>query len=255
MNLHLNTNITTGYKNNSQKTRVMSEYWIAENIYCLCCGNVHIEKLKNNMPVSDVMCRLCGEIFEIKARKGNFTKKIPDGAYRTMIERITSDTNPSLLLMSYNENYMVFNLTFVPKFFLTPEIIEKRPPLASNARRAGWVSCNILYSAIPSQGKIDIINDGVIEDVKDVVNGYALISGLKTSNIAARGWLFDTLNCVNRIGLREFNLNDIYKFVDELSEKHKDNHNIRAKLRQQLQMLRDKGIIEFLGNGHYRRTI
>ena len=36
---------------------------------------------------------------------------------------------------------------------------------------------------------------------------------------------------------------------------HAENHNIKAKLRQQLQMLRDRGVIEFLGNGLYRRII
>jgi type II restriction enzyme len=33
---------------------------------------------------------------------------------------------------------------------------------------------------------------------------------------------------------------------------HPQNRNIEAKIRQQLQMLRDHGLIEFLGNGRYR---
>lgn len=47
----------------------------------------------------------------------------------------------------------------------------------------------------------------------------------------------------------------MYQFVDELQLKHIDNHNIEAKIRQQLQVLRDKGFIEFLGNGQYRKLL
>jgi type II restriction enzyme len=31
-----------------------------------------------------------------------------------------------------------------------------------------------------------------------------------------------------------------------LQAKHPENHNVKAKVRQQLQFLRDKGVIEFL---------
>lgn len=33
----------------------------------------------------------------------------------------------------------------------------------------------------------------------------------------------------------------------------KENHHVKDKIRQQLQMLRDNGIIEFTGRGHYRK--
>ena len=50
-------------------------------------------------------------------------------------------------------------------------------------------------------------------------------------------------------------MKDMYIFADELSAKHTDNHNIRAKIRQQLQFLRDKGFIKFLGGGTYRKIL
>jgi type II restriction enzyme len=34
---------------------------------------------------------------------------------------------------------------------------------------------------------------------------------------------------------------------------HPENRHVRDKLRQQLQVLRDLGLIEFLGRGRYRR--
>jgi len=39
-----------------------------------------------------------------------------------------------------------------------------------------------------------------------------------------------------------------------LKLKHIENKNIEAKIRQQLQFLRDKGFIEFLGRGKYRKV-
>ncbi len=40
-----------------------------------------------------------------------------------------------------------------------------------------------------------------------------------------------------------------------LQAKHPENHNVKAKVRQQLQFLRDKGVIEFLGSGQYRMML
>ena len=45
----------------------------------------------------------------------------------------------------------------------------------------------------------------------------------------------------------------MYRFASELQRKYPDNHNIRAKIRQMLQILRDKGIIAFGARGKYRR--
>ena len=71
-------------------------------------------------------------------------------------------------------------------------------------------------------------------------------------NIEQRGWVLDVMSCVNRLPC-EFTLRDVYRFADLLKSKHPANHNINAKIRQQLQVLRDMGVIRFLGDGHYRR--
>ena len=61
----------------------------------------------------------------------------------------------------------------------------------------------------------------------------------------------DVLNCVNRIPIQQFSLQNVYNFEAELQLKHPENHNVKAKIRQQLQILRDNGLIQFLGNGQY----
>lgn len=50
-----------------------------------------------------------------------------------------------------------------------------------------------------------------------------------------------------------FTLKQMYSFVEALKIKHPKNNNIEAKIRQQLQFLRDKGIIEFMKSGQYRQ--
>ena len=65
----------------------------------------------------------------------------------------------------------------------------------------------------------------------------------------------DVLNCVNKISRPVFTLEEIYEYENELHIKHPQNNNIKPKIRQQLQFLRDKGFIEFLGNGKYRKRI
>lgn len=255
MDLRFDQTLAESYKSNSQKIRVVSESWIAENMYCPCCGYSHINRVENNSPVSDMQCHNCGEIFELKTKKGPLGRKINDGAYSTMIDRITSTTNPDLFIMSYDSDYFVTDLIIIPKFFFLSQIIEKRKPLAPTARRAGWIGCNILYSEIPEQGRIDIIHDSIISPKNIVIGKYSRIKRLQMKNLDSRGWIIDVLNCVNEIEHTKFTLKDVYAFVEILQQKHINNNNIEAKIRQQLQLLRDRGFIEFLGKGRYRKEL
>lgn len=149
MNLQFDTQLAAGYKSAAQKIRVMSETWLGSNMFCPDCGNPVLTHLTNNAPVADFQCQQCGEIYELKSKKGRLGKKIADGAYTTMIDRITGDSNPDLFILQYNESYNVTDLLLIPRFFFVPEIIEKRKPLPSTARRHGWTGCNIRISEVP----------------------------------------------------------------------------------------------------------
>ena len=51
----------------------------------------------------------------------------------------------------------------------------------------------------------------------------------------------------------EFSLQDFYKaFEGRLAAIHPENRNVQPKIRQQLQVLRDHGVLQFLGRGRYR---
>lgn len=255
MRLSFDTSLSEKYNSSAQKIRVMSESWLGDNMYCPNCGNPRISHLTNNSPVADFQCDNCGEIYELKSKNGNLGKKIADGAYSTMIERITSDSNPDLFLLQYSESLSVTELLLIPRFFFVPDIIEKRKPLAATARRHGWIGCNILFGEIPQQGKISVIQNSRILDRQNVIQNYDRIKQLRTKSIDSRGWLLDVLSCINDIPKTEFTLSDVYGYVEVLQKKHINNNNVEAKIRQQLQFLRDKGFIEFLGKGQYRKAL
>ena len=70
--------------------------------------------------------------------------------------------------------------------------------------------------------------------------------------VEKRGWTLDVLNVIRSVGTNEFSLADIYAHSDVLARLHPKNAHVRDKIRQQLQVLRNLGLIEFLGGGSYR---
>lgn len=256
MDLRFNISLAEGYKSGSQIARVLTEDWLARNMYCPVCGKNRIRKAEPNAPVKDYVCESCYSQYELKSQRSVsdvFPKSVADGVYATMISRITSLDNPSFFFMHY-DRYEVNNLIIVPKCFFTPEIIFKRKPLSDSARRAGWEGCNILLGNIPSIAKIAVVRNGEPLKVEAVVKEYKRVYDLQTGTLEGRGWLVDVLNCIERLD-HNFTLNQMYGFSQELSVKHPDNKFIQVKIRQQLQILRDKGIIEFNGRGQYNKVL
>ena len=240
------------YKSLSQRIRVVSELWMQNEMYCPACGRKHLFKLPNNAKVADFFCDRCGEIYELKSKGRPVGGQILDGAYYTALERITSSTNPNLFVLRYSKNDVI-DLTLISKHFFTPDILLQRKALSQNARRAGYTGSIILYDRIPLQGKISIVEAQNEFDKKIVMHNYKKAESLRVKDLTSRGWLMDVLNCINKLQKKEFSSCDAYGFATELEEKHPDNHNVQAKIRQQLQILRDKHFIEFLGNGVYRK--
>ena len=257
MNLRFDSNLAIGYKSGSQISRVVTEGWMSANMYCPICGAPILSHYTANMPVADFYCDECRSDFELKSRESKTShigQTIADGAYRTMIERITSLRNPNLFVMTYSD-WAVNNLMLIPNHFFTPAIIEKRPPLKETAQRAGWVGCNIGIGDIPESGRIFIVKNSVAEDKDKVIDLYKRSLSLKTDRMDSRGWLLDVLKCVERIPDKSFTLNQVYAFADELQVKHPGNNFVKDKIRQQLQSLRDKGFIEFTSRGNYKKII
>jgi type II restriction enzyme len=240
------------YTSGSQRARVWTEQWVGRWLYCPNCGAT-INRFAANMPVADFYCPSCSEQFELKAQKGSFGRKVVDGAFKAMTRRLMARDNPNLVLMSYDlARLRVTNVFLVPKHFFVPEIIERRKPLAATARRAGWEGCNILLDQIPGAGKIFFVRDGQAEAKESVLEQWRRTLFLRNESVDARGWLLEIMRCVEDIGRSEFSLDDVYAFELHLSALYPNNRHVKQKIRQQLQVLRDKGYLEFVGRGEYR---
>jgi len=241
------------YRSGSQSARVWTERWVSDWVYCPNCGYPKINQFEKNRPVADFYCTSCSEEFELKSQKKKFGKRVLDGAFGSMCERLAASNNPSLFLLNYDiESLSVINLLVVPKHFFVQEIIEERKPLAQTARRAGWIGCNILLNEIPSTGKIFLVRNRQQLPKESVMAEWRKTLFLRDAGTNARGWLIEVMKCVEAIGKREFALNDVYAFEARLSSLYPNNKHVKQKIRQQLQVLRDQGYIDFVSRGYYR---
>src|SRR3989338_4614949 len=254
MELIFDTHVADKYTSQSQKARVLTEAWVDDVIFCPNCGCITIDKYPNNQPVADFHCSHCNEEYELKSKRNSVGSKLVDGAYHTMLERLTSSNNPNFFLLSYDlSDLKVTNFLVIPKHFFVPEIIEKRKPLAETARRAGWIGCNILLNSIPQTGKIFFVRNQQVELKEKVLAEWKKTLFLREEkDISAKGWLMDIMISIEKLGKSEFTLGDVYVFEKELNKLHPENKHIKDKIRQQLQVLRDRNYLEFVERGMYR---
>ena len=252
MNLNFNQSLAKNYKSPSQIIRVLSEDWVAKQSYCPNCDAEPLAEFANGKPVADFYCSNCDEEYELKSKKAKLSNIINDGAYNTMIQRINSKNNPSFFFLTYSPEYKVNNFLIIPKHFFKPDMIVKRKPLSATAKRAGWVGCNIDLRKVPESGKVFLVKDQQVIPRKSVTEQFQKTLFLRKQTIASRGWTLDVWQCIDRLE-DSFSLNQVYAFADLLKLKHPENNHVKDKIRQQLQVLRDRGIIEFVRRGHYRK--
>ena len=252
MNLNFNQNLAANYKSEPQKIRVLSEDWVSNQSYCPNCSGEPLVEFTNNQPVADFYCSNCNEEFELKSKKAKLRNIINDGAYDTMIERINSDNNPNFFFLTYSQEYSVNNFLIIPKQFFKPDMIIKRKPLSATAKRAGWVGCNIDLRQVPESGKVFLVKNQTVIPRENVTEQFQKTLFLRQQSTDSRGWTLDVWQCIDKLE-DSFSLYQVYAFADLLKLKHPENNHVNDKIRQQLQVLRDKGIVEFIGRGHYRK--
>ena len=247
---------SVSFDSGSQNARVWTEQWVRAWLFCPNCGATKLSGYERNRPVADFYCETCSEEFELKSQKAKFGRKVVDGAFGTMCERLAASNNPNLILMRYDlAQFGVTDLFLVPKQFFVRDIIEERKPLAPTARRAGWVGCNILISEIPETGKIHVVRNGERAPKLLVMEQWQSTLFLRRQGLTRRGWLIEVMKCVDLIGPSTFTLEDVYVHEQRLSAIYPDNRNVRPKIRQQLQVLRNNGYLDFVGRGRYRRRV
>lgn len=252
MNMFFDADVSR-YHSPSQKARVWTETWTAKNVFCPRCGNDMLSQNRNNTPVRDFRCPVCQARYEQKSRKRKFSPTVLGSDYKKLHEALISNTNPDYFFLVYDlPSLSVRDLFVVPKHFFHPGIVVARRPLPPTAKRPGWVGCNILLSEIPCNGKIYIVRDGMEQDKETVMKNFRDTLFLENQTLSARGWLLDVWNCINHLP-DSFNLKDVYAFEPLFLRKYPDNQHIKDKIRQQLQVLRDKSVIDFNGKGRYSR--
>jgi type II restriction enzyme len=241
------------YTSNSQRARVATEAWGLANFFCPNCDSSTLQDLPANTKSIDYRCAGCKSEFQLKAQSKILNGRIVDAAYSAMVRAIQEDRTPNLFALEYDAvGWSVKNLILIPHFAFPLSAIEKRKPLSPTARRAGWVGCNILLSAIPADARIPIIVAGRPNAARDVRAQFDRIRPLEKLKSKQRGWTLEVLNVVRSLGKPRFSLNEVYSKENQLAALHPENHFVRDKIRQQLQILRDLGLLEFLGGGDYR---
>lgn len=249
MDLSLDPSLGQGYKSKSQIARIVTEEWGRRNLYCAACDSPTLRPFKANKRARDFECPTCATTYQLKARTRP-SKWITDAGYSAMLEAIRSDAVPALYVLTYAE-WRVQDLLLVHPAFFSESCIVARTPLSDNAIRAKHVLCNILLDRIAPAGVVPVFDGGAPLPPEVVRECFREAQSLRTIATQERGWTLDVLRIVQ--GLPEsFSLADVYDFEHELRQLHPQNKHVKAKIRQQLQALRDLGYIEFLGRGKYR---
>jgi HKD family nuclease len=107
-----------------------------------------------------------------------------------------------------------------------------------------------IIAKAPKHNKIvlpEVQKENQFEDIEIFTGGTDSI----TSSL--NGWKLEVFKCLLKISNSKFTLGDIYNFIPYLQRTFPENKNLEAKIRQQLQILRDIGLVEFLGQGSYKK--
>ena len=230
----------------------MTERWATGNLYCPACPSDHVVKQPENTEAVDFICSDCSAPFQLKASRQPFREKVMDAGYEAMKRALERDDFPHLFLLHYDwDSRRVSDLFLIPRYFLSLSAIEARKPLSPNARRAGWIGCNIVLSHVPPDGRIPVVASGAPIASTIVRNRFATTRAMGKVVSLERGWTLDLLTALRSLVRGKFSLDEAYAFEGRLSALHPNNRHVRPKIRQQLQVLRDLGFVTFLGGGRY----
>jgi type II restriction enzyme len=253
MNLSMTGELAATYKSGSQRARVVTETWGEHNLYCPNCSSPKLDRLSHNTKAGDFSCPSCKSWFQLKGQKTRIGNSITDGAYEAMMDAIQNDRTPNFYFMHYDlATWSIKNLLLVPSFAFPASAIIKRNPLALTARRAGWIGCNIALNRIPIEARISLVTERQVISEKEVREKFQRVKPLKEISVKQRGWTLDVLNIVHKLDRAEFTNDDVYAYDRELEQLHPGNKNVRPKIRQQLQVLRDAGLLIHVKSGRWR---
>ena len=136
--LPMDSSLASAFTSRSQAARAVTEARVAGKLYCPSCISDMLEPTSTGTKVVDFRCPVCAEPFQLKSQSHQFRSRVLNSAYEPMMKSIVTFTAPSFLFLHYRPlQWVVQDLFFVPRYFLSPSFVERRPPLGPTARRAG----------------------------------------------------------------------------------------------------------------------
>lgn len=112
-----------------------------------------------------------------------------------------------------------------------------------------YIPLGTIKATLPPEVPIPAINAPTSDAVYSITDNETLLKGFG-------GWLRLTLQGVLAMPPNQFRMDDLLGVCAPLaSRQYPRNHHVDAKLRQQLQILRDLGLVEFVERGVYRYTM
>jgi type II restriction enzyme len=253
MRLNCNPALADHLTRNTQRARVITEAWYAMEGYCLNCASSRLEPTTAGTEFRDFECPVCGQPYELKSAARAHTRIVQDGGFDSMMRRIRAQEAPALMLMHYSPEWCVQRLVAVHPVFLTAAVVRKRPKphIRPRSGTAYWM-CDLDLTGIPPDGKIVLVEDAKVRPQAVARRAFRESKRFADIPLAKRGWAALVLTAVRKIGKAEFTLAEVYAQEKTMHAAYPENSHVRDKIRQQLQVLRDLGYIEFLERGAYR---
>ena len=119
MDLRLPTGGLDRYKSASQRARIGTESWGAENFFCPACESPHLQALQQGTAAIDYVCPSCDSPFQLKSQSKPFGSKIVDAAFSEMKRAILEDRTPNLYVMHYDlAAWAVQSVILVPRLLV-----------------------------------------------------------------------------------------------------------------------------------------
>ena len=152
-------------------------------------------------------------------------------------------------------NFALNRIPAEARIAVVTTVLSPSPPSPTGERARGEVAR--IKSPRPdplpaqSRGEGNVFRTIIIPP-EEVRERFKRVKPLKEISVKERGWTLDVLNVIRRLGKTEFTTADAYVFTRELEKLHPDNRHIKDKIRQQLQVLRDAGLLLHIERGVWR---
>lgn len=220
-------------KGSETKIHLITSFKIG-NIYNGSLDIAALEKIIGNKGIVSNFPRLHSKIYifddrEIIITSGNLTNgglinNFEYGIYSNdpiLVSEVVSDFN----VISANENTGTVKQKDLNK---VKEIISKLP-----------------------KSETPVLPQFEMDSPEEIFQIVELDNTIITSSL--KGWKLEVFKCADSIPNQIFTLAEINNYGPYLRKTYPTNNHITDKIRQQLQYLRDLGLLEFLGNGKYKK--